>query len=1258
MEHSTTEPTPEEDSKPGDPGSGASVSAQAADCASVPDGQAGDVDSAHSKVRLSEERIPAFAEPKGDSTAAESRESPVGGGAGDDLPVDDTIGDFDTLPPGDTVPSDSLERWQDGQQVAGRFRIQRFLGQGGMGKVYLAQDEMLGRAVALKRIPPEIIFDGDARDDLRHEANRLLDLAHENIVRIHTYYDGPTWPFIAMEMLQGPTLKKLLYQRRQHRSNSSEKRALFSADELRCIAHQVAKGLQYAHAKGIVHRDLKPSNLMLVEPPHGELSDADTIKITDFGISRVVADSTLRQTGKHSGTLPYMSPEQYRGEVCTPQSDVYSLGCSLYELATGTPPFRTGDIGYQVMHVMPKAPLGLPRPMARAILRAMAKKPHQRFANVEEFLAALEGRAGPLRRGRLRVFGSVAGVTATLVTVLVLAWALTSFLRTESTTTRSAAVGPAFPPSVPAPTRLAETDLTQYGQDLRLHLEQHIPKFIGPALSESTWSEDGLAFSVPLFENTNRRGLPIDRLYFEYYPEGEGYDEPPRIWVEARDLDAASTFSLQGLRDGDYVLRAYAMIAAESKELFRSPLRFRVDTQPPQVELRPVAMEDFVDTESAGDDVDSFTTFHETVRLWVTTSSADEIASASYRIVYGKTRPWRTLEEPYELNLIESPGGITSYDVKVEDHAGNSSPPRRLRVRRLDLRLEKFRLAAPVVGNLARLDGVLSVEGDQLPALRYLVNGEVVEPLEHSHQVPEQAFAPPTVRRTDDGDSEEVTRTMRRMLLTATLRLPRASGNRIDLKYVWSGGELQPFARSLPIYSIDMRPPRILSLNVPLNATFRTTNPQLRLVGTLAPYFEGLGILVDTQGREATEIRPIPSGQDGEADFEHTVELWPETNTIELIYRYEGQNLTPSAGESTVLTVDCDQIPPTLGAPIHFDPVEPWLYITIQPSESLDKLRIQVGEDDTGVWQEVEAIPGGLLYRHITTIPKVPTRFRVEMTDLAGLRGEAGETFPQRYNVEIAGDPSSEGTATATELTPTAGGRDLNEPVPAVRSSGTGAVTLRAAFLREMGMDFRPFGSERFEMAVTEVPERAWFEFLRVVDPEAPTEAGRLSFPMVLADYDPALLAKFVRWFEQKADDGYHYVIPTVQQWQAAFVGDDHPAQNLSQIRSWFRGTRADGKQFDIHPSVRYGWNQVKRIGSRTENATPTGLLDMESNVQEVVRGGDFYYVLGAHNAARESELIERYCLRPRAFTDVPSSLSGGLTGFRLCRRPATTPDE
>ena len=145
-----------------------------------------------------------------------------------------------------------------------------------MGKVYLAQDEALDRPVALKRIPQEILFDDDARDDLRLEANRLLDLAHDNIIRIHTYSDGPTWPFFAMEFLEGPTLKHLLRQRKREGRT-------FEAEEVLVVARQVGEGLAHAHVRKVVHRDLKPENVLLVEMEGGPYL---WVKIGDFGLAR------------------------------------------------------------------------------------------------------------------------------------------------------------------------------------------------------------------------------------------------------------------------------------------------------------------------------------------------------------------------------------------------------------------------------------------------------------------------------------------------------------------------------------------------------------------------------------------------------------------------------------------------------------------------------------------------------------------------------------------------------------------------------------------------------------------------------------------------------------------------------------------------------------------------------------------------------------------------------------------------------------
>src|SRR5690606_7609309 len=145
----------------------------------------------------------------------------------------DTVGEFDTAPP--SWDDDPPQLWREGSVIAGRYRITGSLGQRAMGEVYVAEDEILRRPIALKRVPQGILYDLDARDDLRQEATRLLDLAHENIVRVHTYFGGPTWPFFAMECLRGPTLKQLLRERRQSSRT-------FSPDEVLAIAKQVGRG--------------------------------------------------------------------------------------------------------------------------------------------------------------------------------------------------------------------------------------------------------------------------------------------------------------------------------------------------------------------------------------------------------------------------------------------------------------------------------------------------------------------------------------------------------------------------------------------------------------------------------------------------------------------------------------------------------------------------------------------------------------------------------------------------------------------------------------------------------------------------------------------------------------------------------------------------------------------------------------------------------------------------------------------------------
>ena len=226
------------------------------------------------------------------------------------------------------------------QTVYGRYRLERQLGRGGMGVVWLAYDAKLERPVALKFLPGIVTADPVAIDDLKRETRRSLDLTHPNIVRIYDFVDDAQSAAIAMEYVDGATLSA----RRIEKANR-----VFEVGEIAPWIAAACEALHYAHTEArIVHRDLKPANLML--------SGKGQLKVADFGIARSISDSVSRVSiAAHStgGTLAYMSPQQLVGSAPSTLDDIYSLGATIYELLTSRPPFSSGNIHHQVETVVP-----------------------------------------------------------------------------------------------------------------------------------------------------------------------------------------------------------------------------------------------------------------------------------------------------------------------------------------------------------------------------------------------------------------------------------------------------------------------------------------------------------------------------------------------------------------------------------------------------------------------------------------------------------------------------------------------------------------------------------------------------------------------------------------------------------------------------------------------------------------------------------------------------------------------------------------
>jgi serine/threonine protein kinase len=264
-----------------------------------------------------------------------------------------------------------------GQVVAGKFRIVREIGRGGMGVVYEAEDTSLMRTVALKFLPAGMTAGADAQERFIQEARAASALDHPNICNVHEIGRTDAGEmFIAMACYRGASLKDRLAAG-----------PLEPLEAVRLVT-QIAEGLAEAHSHGIVHRDVKPGNIFVT-------SDG-TAKILDFGLAKLAGTHRLTLPGTTMGTVAYMSPEQARGEDTDARTDVWSLGVVLYEVVTGDLPFK-GERDQAVLHAVlndPPRPVkelrpGYPAGIETLIARALSKNPARRFASAGELAETL-----------------------------------------------------------------------------------------------------------------------------------------------------------------------------------------------------------------------------------------------------------------------------------------------------------------------------------------------------------------------------------------------------------------------------------------------------------------------------------------------------------------------------------------------------------------------------------------------------------------------------------------------------------------------------------------------------------------------------------------------------------------------------------------------------------------------------------------------------------------------------------------------------
>src|SRR5919206_1662548 len=265
-----------------------------------------------------------------------------------------------------------------GRTLGGRYRVEGELGRGGMARVYRGTDGVLGRPIAVKVLSPQYAQDANFVTRFRREAQAAARLNHPNLVQVYDTGSDDGVHYIVMEYVEAKTLADYL---------SGGGRIM--PDRATELAEAVCDALAVAHAQGVIHRDVKPANIMVTRDGQ--------VKVTDFGIARVTTNETVEQTAAVLGTASYLSPEQAQGGAIDQRSDLYSLGCVLYEMLTGRPPFTADSpVAVASKHVLeqPIPPSRINADVSReldaVVMRALAKNPDNRYQSAADMKEDLE----------------------------------------------------------------------------------------------------------------------------------------------------------------------------------------------------------------------------------------------------------------------------------------------------------------------------------------------------------------------------------------------------------------------------------------------------------------------------------------------------------------------------------------------------------------------------------------------------------------------------------------------------------------------------------------------------------------------------------------------------------------------------------------------------------------------------------------------------------------------------------------------------